>query len=46
MRETVVICSYTDENIDIAEIIQSSFCLFLRKELQNFGLVAIGDHRV
>jgi len=34
-REITVICRYTKEEISIAQIIQTSFDIFLRKELQN-----------
>ena len=34
-KNPVVICSYTTEDLNIAEIIQNSFKLFLKKELQD-----------
>ena len=34
-REITVICCYTKEEISIAQVIQTSFDIFLRKELQN-----------
>lgn len=34
-QEIVLICRYTKEEIRIAQIIQNSFEIFLKKELQN-----------
>ena len=34
-REIMLICHYAKEEISIAQIIQTSFDIFLRKELQN-----------
>lgn len=34
-QEIVLICRYTKEEISIAQIIQDSFEIFLKKELQN-----------
>lgn len=34
-REITVICRYTKEEISIAQVIQTSFDIFLRKELHN-----------
>lgn len=34
-REITVICRYTKEEISIAQLIQTSFDIFLKKELQN-----------
>ena len=34
-KKPEVICSYTKEDLDITEIIQNSFKLFLKKELQD-----------
>lgn len=34
-QEVVLICRYTEEEISIVQIIQRSFDIFLRKELQN-----------
>ena len=34
-REITVICRYTKEEISIAQVVQTSFDIFLRKELQN-----------
>ncbi len=34
-REITLICRYTEEEISIAQIIRTSFDIFLKKELQN-----------
>ena len=34
-RGITLICHYAEENINIAQIIQASFDVFLKKELQN-----------
>lgn len=34
-REIMLICRYAKEEISIAQLIQTSFDIFLRKELQN-----------
>lgn len=34
-KKPEVICSYTKEDLDITQIIQNSFKLFLKKELQD-----------
>lgn len=34
-QENELLCCYTEEAVSIAQIIQDSFEIFLRKELQN-----------
>lgn len=34
-QELALVCRYSEEGHDIAQIIQASFDIFLRKELQN-----------
>ncbi len=41
-----VICVYADGSDEVGEIIKRSFCLFLKRELRNLGLVVRGSYHV
>ena len=42
-KQTVVTCVYAEEGGNAAEIIEKSFCLFLRKELRALGFGSEDD---